>query len=219
LQLEQLETVGQDLANVPAWVERRAQVRSNGTRTPDDELTRFVARTLHLGEAVDVPVAMQGQDEQPTGSEHATQFVPPLPLALLRQVREDGDRRYCAEPPVLVRERLGSAVPLELREPEVRLAPPDGVGVTVAAMEIGVARPVADHAPAAAAEVEVTALGTMSLKRVGDRRRGQPPALEEPLRVGRPGGSDTKAGGRQVFRDAAVRAERLQRLVPAEELA
>ena len=153
-------------------------------------------RALVLGEPVDVALAVRGQDEQAARSEDAAELIAPRSLRLLGKVREDGDRGDRAEPLVGVREGRLEPMPLEACEGQVLPAPPDRLGVVVAAVQVGAAFPVPDDAPAAAAEVEQALRRAVPLENLGDRRRGQPPALEEPVRIRGSGDADAKAGRR-----------------------
>src|ERR1044072_8061130 len=86
-------------------MERGAEVRARRAGSADDELTCLEALALLGGEAVDVPLAVGSQDEQPARREDAAELVSPRRLGILGEVREDGDRRDRPEAPVGVGQR------------------------------------------------------------------------------------------------------------------
>jgi hypothetical protein len=189
---------------------------ARGARAPDDQLSGFEVRALVRGETVEVIPAVDGEDEQAAGREHAPKLVSPRPLGPFREMREDRNGGDGAEACFGIGQRRGGAVELEARETQVPAAPADRRGVPVAAVKIGVVLPVPDDSPAAAAEVEQALVRAVLKERFADRGGRQTAALEEPLGIRGPCDSHAKPGGGQVGRDATMRAEGFQRLVDAE---
>ena len=89
---------------------------ARGARAPDDQLSRFEVRALVRGETVEVFPAVEGEDEQAAGREHAPKLVPPRPLGPFREMREDRNGGDGAEACIGIGQRRGGAVELEARE-------------------------------------------------------------------------------------------------------
>ena len=89
---------------------------ARGARAPDDQLSGFEVRALVRGETVEVFPAVEGEDEQAAGREHAPKLVPPRPLGPFREMREDRNGGDGAEACIGIGQRRGGAVELEARE-------------------------------------------------------------------------------------------------------
>src|SRR5262245_23586023 len=146
----------QPLAHPRGRMERGAEVRPRHLRPADDELPAGKTPALLLVQPLEVPRAVGRQQQEASRPDDARELVHPVELDRLGKVREDAQRIGELEFAVAEPERRHELVRREPREGKVLATPFDrGAGQVAArharAVEI---RPVAEHAAAAAAEVE-----------------------------------------------------------------
>ena len=218
-ELDELEIRGEPL-DPGLRVVGGAEVRPGDAVPADDELAGEEALPLLLGEAIEVAAPVRGEEDEAAGPDDAAELLHPGVLQPLRKVGEDRERVHEVELLVLERERRLELVARAAARTGGSRGPRDEALVVVGAPDLRPVevRPLAQHPPAAAAEVEDRAhpleLDARLAERAADRARGERAALEEPLRLRRPatrtisfvGGSGSPSGAMRSLARARARA-------------